>query len=462
MTHARSSQVALALGAALLVAGCSNAGSAAPGGSAASGSTAPGTGRTTSPATATKASGGSGAASPSASSRAASAGSSRTAPSPAASPAIASPAPAPSPAPAFVTVDKANARFVLAGKPFYFAGTNAYYLMQSAAYGQTQQTLDALDAAQACGYRVIRTWGFADGGPSGDPSVLQTSPGVYQDSAWKGMDFVLAEAAKRGLHLIVTLTNNWDDYGGMNQYVKWAGLASHDQFYTDPGVKQLYKNYVHDFVTHTSSITGIAYEDDPTILSWELANEAECKSDVGALQGTLVAWYSEMSAYLKSIDPHHLVSTGEEGFDTTTSGYTSFTSYTTYFWLFALTDGTSFTANVAIPTIDWGGIHLYPDTWQWLDPTRDGVDWIQDHVAVARAQGKPLVLGEYGLEHSPRSTYKAWLDAVASSGAAGALVWELVPTSRAAAVADPFNLVDPTDATDVANQTAAAAVMNAK
>lgn len=451
MVHARSSDIFLVLATALLAAGCSNATHAASSGSTASGSTA----STARVATAT--------ASPIASSSPASTGSPNAAtPKPTAPTPAPTSAPSPTPAAAFVAVDKANARFVLAGKPFYFAGTNAYYLMQSAAYGQTQQTLDALDAAKACGYRVIRTWGYSDGGPSGDPSVLQTSPGVYQASAWKGMDFVLAEAAKRGLHLIVTLTNNWDDYGGMNQYVKWAGLSSHDQFYTDPGVKQLFKNYMRDFVTHTSSITGIAYKDDPTIMSWELANEAECKSDFDALQGTLVAWYSEMSAYLKSIDPKHLVSTGEEGFDTTTSGYTSFTSYTTYFWIFSLTDGTSFTQNVAIPTIDWAGIHLYPDTWQWLDPTADGVNWINDHVAIAKALGKPLVLGEYGLEHSARSTYENWLDAVASSGAAGALVWELVPTSRAAAVADPFNLVDPTDATDVANQKAAAAVMNAK
>jgi endo-1,4-beta-mannosidase len=91
------------------------------------------------------------------------------------------------------------------------------------------------------------------------------------------------------------------------------------------------------------------------------------------------------------------------------------------------------------------------------------VNWINDHVGIARAQGKPLVLGEYGLEHSSRSSYKDWLDAVASSGAAGALVWELLPVSRATAVpGDPFNLVYPTDVTDVANQKAAAAIMNAK
>jgi mannan endo-1,4-beta-mannosidase len=369
--------------------------------------------------------------------------------------------PATPPANPFVQVDRANAQFVLAGKPFYFAGTNAYYLMSDTAYGSTSVVTDALDAAQTAGFRVVRTWGFNDG-PGTDPSKLQTQPGVYQDSAFKAMDFVISEAGKRGLHLIITLVNNWDDYGGMDQYVAWAGLTGHDVFYTDAGIKQTFKNYMRDFTSRVNSITGIAYKDDPTIMSWELANEAECKADPGALQGILAGWYAEMSAYLKSVDPNHLISTGEEGFDTTTSGYTSLTSYTTYFALFSWFDGTGFTQNVALPDIDWGGIHLYPNTWQWLDPVADGTNWIADHVALARSHGKPLVLGEYGLQSSPHSIYKTWMDAVISSNAAGALLWEFIPASRAAQTTEPFNVIYPTDAADVANLEQAAAVLNAK
>ncbi|HZV02053.1 MAG TPA: cellulase family glycosylhydrolase, partial [Planctomycetota bacterium] len=225
---------------------------------------------------------------------------------------------------------------------------------------------------------------------------------------------------------------------------------------------QTFKNYMRDFTSRVNSITGIAYKDDPTIMSWELANEAECKADPGALQGILAGWYAEMSAYLKSVDPNHLISTGEEGFDTTTSGYTSLTSYTTYFLVFSWFDGTGFTQNVALPDIDWGGIHLYPNTWQWLDPVADGTNWIADHVGIARSHGKPLVLGEYGLQSSPHSIYKTWMDAVISSNAAGALLWEFIPASRAAQTTEPFNVIYPTDAADVANLEQAAAVLNAK
>jgi mannan endo-1,4-beta-mannosidase len=377
---------------------------------------------------------------------------------------VSPPAPAPAPPPPpFVRVDASSARFTLGGKPFFFAGTNAYYLEQEQAYGSSVTT-DALDAAQALGFTVVRTWGFNNNRSTTttDPSILQVSPGVYQDSGWKAYDFVVSEAGKRGLHLIVNLVNNWDDYGGMNLYVQWAGLTGHDLFYTDPGVRQLYKNYVRDFVSHVNTITGVAYKDDPTIFGWELANEARCESDPGANKGTIIGWYAEMSTYLKSVDPNHLVATGEEGLDVTTTGYTPFTSYTLYFDFYMWLEGTSFTKNTALPSIDWASLHLYPDTWSWLAPESDGKAWILDHTNLAGPLGKPLLLGEYGLETSSHSIYASWLATVAGSNAAGALLWELVPASRSAQAPETTNVVDPTDAVDVATQAAAAATMNAK
>jgi mannan endo-1,4-beta-mannosidase len=37
-----------------------------------------------------------------------------------------------------------------------------------------------------------------------------------------GLDWLLAQAAARGLRLLLVLTNYWKDYGGMRQYVAWA------------------------------------------------------------------------------------------------------------------------------------------------------------------------------------------------------------------------------------------------
>lgn len=369
-------------------------------------------------------------------------------------------APPPAP-PAFVTVDRANARFLLAGKPFYFAATNAYYLAQEHAYGSAVTT-DALDAAQAAGCRVVRTIGYDDGyqvsGTNAqDPAIIQFSPGVYHESGFKAMDFVIAEAAKRQIHLIVTLVNNWNEFGGMQQYVAWAGLTDHDAFFTDANVKQLYKNYIRDFVSRVNTITGVAYRDDPTILSWELANEARCSSDPGASRGVLASWYEEMATYLKSLDPNHLVGTGEEGNDVSSLGYSSYSSGG---WLDGTT-GSSFRAHVALPAIDWGTVHVYPDTAGMTNAQQDGATWIRDHVRIAQAAGKPLVVGEYGLQTSPHSIYASWLDVVETSGAAGASLWELIPASRAAQVKGSTDVVFPTDP-EVSALSAFAQVMNSK
>lgn len=43
----------------------------------------------------------------------------------------------------------------------------------------------------------------------------------------------------------------------------------------------------------------------------DLLNEPRC---VKCAPGTVAAWYAEMAAYVKSLDPNHLVTTGEEGF----------------------------------------------------------------------------------------------------------------------------------------------------
>lgn len=39
---------------------------------------------------------------------------------------------------------------------------------------------------------------------------------------FQGLDWLLAEARARGLRLLLNLTNYWNDYGGMLQYVAWA------------------------------------------------------------------------------------------------------------------------------------------------------------------------------------------------------------------------------------------------
>ncbi|KAG8914465.1 hypothetical protein FRC00_013340 [Tulasnella sp. 408] len=183
-------------------------------------------------------------------------------------------------------------KFTLNGSTYTLVGSNAYWLAQ---FPATQADLDqAFADIAATGATTVRTWGFND--------VTSASGTYYQ--IWNGatptinygsdglakFDQVVASAKSHGLKLIVALTNNWSDYGGMDVYVKQIlGSSNHDLFYTDSSVIQAFKNYIAVWVNR--------YKNEPTILAWyvqalprtrqavgptfdrfrELANEPRCK-----------------------------------------------------------------------------------------------------------------------------------------------------------------------------------------
>jgi mannan endo-1,4-beta-mannosidase len=320
----------------------------------------------------------------------------------------------------------------LNGQPFRFTGTNNYYLMYSSEY----MVDDVLQTAAANGFTVMRTWGWLDiGALDGSLSIQGPKNGVYFQY-WDGsapayndgadglqkLDYVVAKAGSLGLKLVIPFTNDWADFGGMDQYVRWAGGSYHDDFYTNPSIKHWYKNWISHLLNHVNSITGVAYKDDPAIMTWELANEPRCVGSgtyprsANCTTGTITGWAAEMSAYVKSVDPRHLVSSGSEGF-LNIAGSTDGTRNGS--------DGVDELAISRLPTIDVMSYHLYPD-W-WSKDAAWSTTWIKDHVKLARAIGKPSMLGEYGWrDKATRNTvFKTWTDAVLFNGGTGALYWIL-------------------------------------
>ena len=227
----------------------------------------------------------------------------------------------------FVTVD--GPHFKLNGQRFRFVGANAEYLFLV----PKEVLTDVLDRAQAMGITVIRTWGFGDGCESEElqpcedwSRYFQPAPGAWNENAFRHFDRVVAEASRRNIRLIVPLVNNWDEYGGIPQYVRWfeelhpeqalnLGNTSadqwHDQFYTNEQIKQWYQDYVRHFISRTNTITGIPYAQDPTIMAWELINEPRTRSDPSG--ATLHQWIIDMSKFVSELAPNHLVGTAEEG-----------------------------------------------------------------------------------------------------------------------------------------------------
>ncbi|XP_050203953.1 mannan endo-1,4-beta-mannosidase 4-like [Mercurialis annua] len=278
--------------------------------------------------------------------------------------------------------------FLMNTKPFYLNGFNAYWMMYMASDSSTKSKVtSAFLQASNNGMNVARTWAFSDGGYK----PLQISPGSYNEDMFKGLDFVMSEAKNHGIYVILSLVNNFKDYGGRTQYVQWAReggqqITSDDDFYTNPIVKAYYKNHVKAVLTRINSITRVAYKDDPTIFAWELMNEP--RSDTTLIQ----EWVKEMAGYVKSIDSSHLLEIGLEGFYGDSKKHFNPNSYLV---------GTDFISNNLIPHIDFATIHLYPE--QWLpnsseDEQSEFVNkWVQAHVQDSSlVLKKPLILGEFG------------------------------------------------------------------
>lgn len=332
------------------------------------------------------------------------------------------------------------------GRPFRFAGANSYYVSY-----KPREVVDHLfDAMSAIGLTVLRAWAFLDAGrwkpgtsavpPGAKEGVYfqyfdeQSGAPAYNDGpdGLERLDYVIQVAGERGLKLILPLTNNWTDFGGMDQYLDWFGLDRHDLFYTDPEARRAYRDWAAHLMTRVNSLTGLAYRDDPTILAWELANEPRCRSqEKPATEGcnaeTILTWVQEMSQHLRELDSQHLIAVGDEGFFRR-SGWFQGELYNGSY-------GIDTEAVLGLASIDFGTFHLYPQTYgrrpEW------GAQWIREHAELSERLNKPVILEEYGLRIGPDgladpaerdSHYAEWLSEVEASSLPGSLIWMLAST----------------------------------
>ncbi|GLT58006.1 hypothetical protein SLA2020_309330 [Shorea laevis] len=324
----------------------------------------------------------------------------------------------------FVTTT--GVQLMFRGSPFYGNGFNAYWLMYMASDpSQRSKVSLAFQEARQHGLRIGRTWAFRDGGDR----ALQYSPGSYNEQVFQGLDFVISEAEKHRIKLILSLVNNYDAYGGKKQYVNWArergqSIRSDDDFFTNSVT----------VLTRRNTFTGVLYKDDPTIMAWELMNEPRCQSDQSGK--TIQAWITEMASHVKSIDGKHLLEAGLEGFYDQSSSQKQENNP-------SFLVGTDFIANNQIPGIDFATVHSYPESWfpgfsfqrqiEFLN------NWLNNHTQDAQnILHKPVLFAEFGKSlRTPgsslkqrdelfRTVYSATYSSASRSGAAvGGLFWQL-------------------------------------
>ncbi|PON91352.1 1,4-alpha-glucan-branching enzyme [Trema orientale] len=337
----------------------------------------------------------------------------------------------------------------------YVNGWNSYWLMEKSIWGSSRSKVSKmLKMGAQMGLTVCRTWAFSDGD---GPSALQTSPGVFNEIVFRALDYVIVEARKNRIRLILSLVNNLNAFGGKAQYVRWAEEAgvnvssSDDSFFSNPAVKDYYKAYIKAILTRKNSISGVKYSEEPAIFAWELINEPRCSSNASA--PVLQAWIAEMAAYVKSLDKKHLVTVGIEGFYGLRT--TEKSEVNPGEWAASL--GSDFIQNSAIDNIDFASVHAYPDSWIQhgdLEAKANFLShWVDSHIRDAEyVLKKPVLFTEFG--SSLRLNKKAedinlllktvydriYESAKKRQAGAGALIWQLL-VEGVDEYADQFSLV---------------------
>lgn len=344
----------------------------------------------------------------------------------------------------FIAVE--GTQFIENGRPFYIAGFNLQNIAE-AAYptisrrvalaGQThgQAKVRALfKEAALSGFNVVRTWGHT----TLPDQPLMVSPGKYSEEAFVGLDTVIAEASRAGLRVTISFIDNWKYHGGIDEMIDWSqsapdrdptyaiiikdGDVSTDDyspeqqdyefrrkslFFTDPGTKQIYMDHMAAILNRKNAITGFAYKDDPTILSFNLLNEHRCFEDVDPSCSTIVkSWIAEMAKQFHVLDGNnHLLTVGEEGFYGKEDHIHNPGGSEGSTW--ASMVGQDYIADHSIDGISYAAFHLWPSNWnsKRLNFT---ASWISQHISdAAQKLKKPVVLEEYGVQILGKKTAAA-------------------------------------------------------
>jgi mannan endo-1,4-beta-mannosidase len=301
--------------------------------------------------------------------------------------------------------------FVLADKPYYFAGVNLWYGCYLGATEAGQKRLVAeLDALKALGVTNLRVLGASEESTikrSVKPAI-QIKPGELDESLLKGLDFSLAEMGRRDMKAVIFLNNYWEWSGGMSQYMAWVNeaaivdpgtgnwtgfMANSARFYSSPAAQKVFRDFMTKIINRKNTVTGVVYKDDPTIMTWELANEPRPGPDGAQGRKNLDAfykWIQETAAFIKGLDANHLVTTGSEG----TVG--------------CIQDDQAFVTAHSVKEIDYATFHLWPKNWSWFRASqteqtlprtlKNAQAYFDKHIELGKKLGKPMVLEEFGLD----------------------------------------------------------------
>jgi endo-1,4-beta-mannosidase len=299
-----------------------------------------------------------------------------------------------------------DGQFIWQGKPYYFTGANYWFgpLLGSSEKGLERMRRE-LDQLKANGIDNLRILVGGDGGghPQMVKPALQFEQGKYNEQLFIGLDHLMVEMRKRDMLAVLYLNNNWIWSGGMAQYLQWNGygeipnpfledytwdqyMVYTQQFHQCEPCKKAFAKHVEKVITRINSISNEKYTDDPTIMSWQVANEPRVFAEQNEKHFT--DWINSVVAQIDALAPKQLISTGSEGLAGSAKKIDIYQRVHSN------------------PKIDYLTMHVWPKNWSWYDADneaestltaiRNAQDYIDIHLRVANQLSKPIVLSEFG------------------------------------------------------------------
>ncbi|MEM6319891.1 MAG: mannanase [Bacteroidota bacterium] len=300
------------------------------------------------------------------------------------------------------------------GQPYYYIGANFWAGMNLGIEGNDPyriRLVKELDRLQALGVSNLRIMAASEG-PDSEPwrmvPALQPEVGKYNERLLKGLDFLLVEMKKRDMLAVVCLNNMWPWSGGFAQYINWVTgdpipypppaengkwlkyMQFSARFFKNEAAQAAYFDHIKVIINRTNSISNTSYKEDPTIMSWQLANEPRAIISHQKYR----RWVERTAAFIKSLDAHHLVSIGSEG-----DAFLPFSQ--------------KFKKEHRLQHIDYATMHIWIQNWGWYDPKKAAISfpkalrkakkYIHRHIKKAKKLGMPVVLEEFGIARDDES-----------------------------------------------------------
>lgn len=220
---------------------------------------------------------------------------------------------------------------------------------------------------------------------SGESSAIirhVEAPGVFDETAFRALDQAVQFAEQYNIRLIISFIDGREHWGGPSDYAAFRGKSA-SAFWSDAQLKADFKATISYLLNRTNYYTGVQYKNNKTVFAWQLGNELSCT----------YAWSSEMAAYVKSIDPNHLVASGH--------------------YVREQEIPASYLSDPNIDIIDphYYGYHGYASLLAKLN----------EHVAIT-AGHRPMIVGEFGMDSTAAFT-NLMNGIIAAPNVAGGLLW---------------------------------------